>query len=311
MPTLKDLNGRIPDGIYPECLTLRNYCYWLRELCRGESEYLKIESVATNILSAQIFSSEQERLQNAMLRFELLRFITRSMHRSVPLSESASRNLSNFLNAVANDRANSKRDNLILSFNYDTLIEDQVQQDSELFASTAVDYGVNIEYADRSAGCGPRPRTIDLLKLHGSLNWYPVKGAVEEFDLKNVCRVEPGDRSFPMYEKDNPIFIPMAHAKDSFLRGSLFNVIWAKADYYLSNADEIFVIGYGFPQTDGNSFPFLLKHRDRIRNVVVFEPKWDASLERLERLFGKGVVVCEDAQNFLNGLILDQKRKGL
>ena len=105
-----------------------------------------------------------------------------------------------------------------------------------------------------------------------------------------------------MYQKDNPIFIPMAHAKDSFLRGSLFNVIWAKADYYLSRADEIYVIGYGFPQTDGNSFPFLLKHRTRIRNVVVFEPKKDNSIERLQRLFDKDVVVCEDAQKFLNRL---------
>lgn len=302
MPTLKDLNGRIPDGIYPECMALRNYCYFLRELCRGESEYLKIESVATNILATQIFPSEEERLHNATLRFELLRFIALSMHRSVPLSAEASRNLSHFLNAVANDRANSKRDNLILSFNYDTLIEDQVLQDPELCASTAVDYGVNIERADRSAECGSRSRTIDLLKLHGSLNWYPVKGTGEDFDLKSVCRIEPGDRSFPMYQKDNPIFIPMAHAKDSFLRGSLFNVIWAKADYYLSRADEIYVIGYGFPQTDGNSFPFLLKHRTRIRNVVVFEPKKDNSIERLQRLFDKDVVVCEDAQKFLNRL---------
>ena len=302
MPTLKDLNGRIPDGIYPECLALRNYCYFLRELCRGEPEYLNIEAVATNILAAQIFPSEEDRLHNATLRFELLRFITKAMQRSVPLSEEASRSLSHVLNAVANDRANSKRDNLILSFNYDTLIEDQVQQDPELFASTSVDYGVNIERADRSAACGSYPRTIDLLKLHGSLNWYSIKGAGEEFDLKNVCRVERFDRSFPMYEKDNPIFIPMAHAKDSFLRGSLFNVIWAKADYYLSKADEIYVIGYGFPQTDGNSFPFLLKHRNRIRNVVVYEPKKDTSIERLERLFDKGVVVCEDAQKFLNRL---------
>ena len=294
MPTLKDLNGRIPDGIYPECMTLRNYCYFLRELCRGESEYLKIESVATNILATQIFPSEEERLHNATLRFELLRFIALSMHRSVPLSAEASRNLSHFLNAVANDRANSMRDNLILSFNYDTLIEDQVLQDPELCASTAVDYGVNIERADRSAECGSRSRTIDLLKLHGSLNWYPVKGTGEDFDLKSVCRIEPGDRSFPMYQKDNPIFIPMAHAKDSFLRG--------KADYYLSRADEIYVIGYGFPQTDGNSFPFLLKHRTRIRNVVVFEPKKDNSIERLQRLFDKDVVVCEDAQKFLNRL---------
>ncbi len=300
MPTLKDLNARIPDGIGNECLNLRNYCYWLRELCHSEAEYLKIESVATIILAAQIFPSEAERLRHAELRFELLRFIAMSMRRTVPLSEQASRVLSKFLSAVSNDRKNSRRDNLILSFNYDTLIEDQVLQDPNLFQSTSIDYGVNMERADRSAQNSPRERTVDLLKLHGSLNWYAVKGAGEEFDIKNVCRIERNDRSFPMYEKDNPIFIPMAHAKESFLKGSLFNVIWSKADYFLSHADEIFVIGYGFPQTDGNSFPFLLKHRDRIRKVVVFEKKDSPEIARLERLFGKENLACQDAKEFLS-----------
>lgn len=300
MPTLKDLNARIPDGIGNECLNLRNYCYWLRELCRSEAEYLKIESVATIILAAQIFPSEAERLRHAELRFELLRFIAMSMRRTVPLSEQASRVLSKFLSSVSNDRKNSRRDNLILSFNYDTLIEDQVLQDPNLFQSTSIDYGVNMERADRSAQNSPRERTVDLLKLHGSLNWYAVKGAGEEFDIKNVCRIERNDRSFPMYEKDNPIFIPMAHAKESFLKGSLFNVIWSKADYFLSHADEIFVIGYGFPQTDGNSFPFLLKHRDRIRKVVVFEKESSPEIARLERLFGKETLACQDAKEFLS-----------
>ncbi len=300
MPTLKDLNARIPGGIGEECLALRNYCYWLRELCRGEPEYMKIESVATHILATQIFPSEAERLRNAELRFELLRFIAMSMRRTAPLSLQASSLLSRFLASVSNDCKRAQRDNLILSFNYDTLIEDQILHDPFLYQTTSVDYGVNMERADRSASGGNPSRTVDLLKLHGSLNWYSVKGAGEEFDLKNVCRVERGDRSFPMYEKDNPIFIPMAHAKESFLKGSLFNVIWAKADYYLSGADEIFVIGYGFPQTDGNSLPFLLKHRDRIRKVVVFEREGDASVARLERLFGNDVVICEDAKVFLS-----------
>lgn len=300
MPTLKDLNGRIPDGIDKECASLRSYCFWLRELCKGDAEYLKIESVATNILAAQIFTGEEERLRNAELRFELLRFIAQSMRRTAPLSAEASQILSRFLQTIANDHEHSARNNLILSFNYDTLIEDQVLQDPQLSKNISVDYGVNMDRADRSARQDIRPKTVDLLKLHGSLNWYSVKGAGEEFDLKNVCRVEPGDCSFPMYQKDNPIFIPMAHAKESFLRGSLFNVLWSKADYYLSRADEIFVVGYGFPQTDGNSFPFLLKHRDRIRKVVIFEDRDTAPQQRLERLFGKETVICEDAKSFLS-----------
>ena len=194
MPTIKDLNSRIPDGIHAECQTLRHYCYWLRELCHGAPEYLNIESVATNILTAQIFPSEEERLRNAELRFELLRFIAQAMHRTVPLSSAASQMLSAFLNAIANDKENEGRKNLILSFNYDTLIEDQIRQDPNLFSTIAVDYGVNIEPADRSACHGNRPKSIDLLKLHGSLNWYSIKGSGGELDLKNVCRIEADDR---------------------------------------------------------------------------------------------------------------------
>lgn len=302
MPILKDLNGLIPDGIGQEYAKLKNYCQWLRDLCRGDSECLKMESIATNILSAQIFPMERERLCNAELRFELLHFIAASMKRTSILSAESSRILSNFLEFVANDRESAER-NLLLSFNYDMLVEDQVKRDPHLFLTAEVDYGVQMERADRSAEDFRRPRSVDLLKLHGSLNWYPVKGSGEEFNLNSVCRVESGDGSFPLYKEDNPIFIPMAHAKESFLKGSLFNVIWAKADYCLSHAEEIYIIGYGFPQTDGNSLPFLLKHRERIRKVVVFEKSGDASLGRLERLFDRGVVVCEDAKAFLDRLV--------
>ncbi len=306
MPILKDLNGLIPDGIGSEYAKLKNYCQWLRDICRGDSECLKMESIATNILSAQIFSMERERLYNAELRFELLHFIAASMKRTSLLSAESSQILSRFLESVANDRKSAER-NLLLSFNYDMLVEDQVKRDPHLFLTAEVDYGVQMERADCSSEHLRRQRSIDLLKLHGSLNWYPVKGAGEEFNLNSVCRVEAGDGSFPLYKEDNPIFIPMAHAKESFLKGSLFNVIWAKADYWLSHAKEIYIIGYGFPQTDGNSLPFLLKHRERIRKVVVFEKTGDASLGRLERLFDKDVVVCEDAKIFLKDWILHRE----
>jgi hypothetical protein len=89
MPTLKDLNRKIPVDIGSECSAFQSYCFWLRELCNNQSEYMEIESIATSILSAQIFSSEQERLKHATLRFELLRFIAHSMQRSAPLEPEA------------------------------------------------------------------------------------------------------------------------------------------------------------------------------------------------------------------------------
>jgi hypothetical protein len=90
----------------------------------------------------------------------------------------------------------------------------------------------------------------------------------------------------------------MAHTKESFLRGSLFNLLWSKADYYLKNAQEIFFLGYGFPKTDMNNLEFLLRNRDRFKKVVVFEREGHPDLERLRELLGEIVVSC-DAKEFL------------
>ena len=299
MPTLRDLNELIPFGIPDEFPHLRDYCKRFLELCNGDNEYLGIEPLATSILSAQIFPGERERLYHASLRFELLRFIASMIRSDNVLDDSSAAILKQFLKTCENDSDSGERDTLLLSFNYDTLIESMIASDKELRESVSVDYGVKIDPADRSAKRGKKTRTIDLIKLHGSLNWFPVKGASDELDLKNVCEVEPQDRSFPIYCEDTPIFIPMAHAKESFLRGSLFNLLWSKADYYLKNAEEIYFIGYGFPKTDINNLEFLLRHRDRFKKVVVLDSKGWLDLQRLQKLLGNELVECSDAKVFI------------
>ena len=302
MPTLRDLNELIPFGIPDEFPHLRDYCKRFVELCNGDDEYLGIEPLATAILSAQIFPGERERLYHASLRFELLRFIANVIRSDNVLDESSTKILKQFLKTCENNPSEGSRDTLLLSFNYDTLIETAIANDKELSETVSVDYGVKIEPADRSAKRGKRTRTIDLIKLHGSLNWFPVKGASDELDLKNVCEVEPQDRSFPIYCEDTPVYIPMAHAKESFLRGSLFNLLWSKADYYLKNAEEIYFIGYGFPKTDINNLEFLLRHRDRFKKVIVLDSKGWLDVQRLQKLLGNELVECCDAKEFIKNL---------
>ena len=293
LPTLRDLNKLIPDGIGGEFPHFGEYCRRLLRLCHGERSYLDIESLATSILSARIFPSERERLYHSSLRFELLRFIASTIRNDEPVAGNAFDILSRFLETCINCPSEGFRDTLLLTFNYDTLIENVVMNDSRFLDKVSVDYGLRIERADRSAGTTRLGRTIDLLKLHGSLNWFPVKGATDELDLKNVCQVEQGDRSFPIYCEDTPIYIPMAHAKESFLKGSLFNLIWSKADYYLAHAEEIYFLGYGFPKSDVNNLEFLLSHGDRIRAVVVMEDESHPELKRLRQLFGNRIVNCD------------------
>ncbi|MCQ2109547.1 MAG: hypothetical protein MJZ05_12395 [Fibrobacter sp.] len=299
MPTLRDLNELIPFGIPEEFPHFRDYCKRFLDLCNGQSEYLSIETLATSILSARIFPGERERLYHASLRFELLRFIASMIRHDEALSTENAVVLREFLKSCVNCPSEGRRDTLLLSFNYDTLIESAIVRDPELRETISVDYGVRIDRADRSACREKLLHTVDLIKLHGSLNWFPVKGVVDELDLKNVCQVEPEDRSFPIYCEDTPIYIPMAHAKESFLRGSLFNVLWSKADYYLKNAEEIYFVGYGFPKSDVNNLEFLLSHRDRFKKVVVFERKGHPDLVRLENLLGPEVLESCDAKNFL------------
>ena len=302
MPTLRDLNELIPFGIPDEFPHLRDYCKRFVELCNGDDEYLGIEPLATAILSAQIFPGERERLYHASLRFELLRFIASVIRSDNVLDENSTKILKQFLKTCENNPSEGSRDTLLLSFNYDTLIETAIANDKELSETVSVDYGVKIEPADRSAKRGKRTRTIDLIKLHGSLNWFPVKGASDELDLKNVCEVEPQDRSFPIYCEDTPVYIPMAHAKESFLRGSLFNLLWSKADYYLKNAEEIYFIGYGFPKTDINNLEFLLRHRNRFKKVIVLDSKGWLDVQRLQKLLGNELVECCDAKEFIKNL---------
>lgn len=299
MPTLRDLNELIPFGISDEYPHLREYCCHFLTLCNNQTEYLNIESLSTSILSTQIFPGVRENLYHSSLRFELLRFIASTIRSDKGISSEPAQALRKFLEICVNCPSEGVHDTLLLTFNYDTLIENLIARDEELSTRVSVDYGVRIDSADRSAEHEQKMHTVDLIKLHGSLNWYPVKGASDPLDLKNVCQVEPCDRSFPIYREDTPIYIPMAHAKESFLRGSLFNLLWSKADYFLKNAQEIYFIGYGFPKSDTNNLEFLLKHRKRFKKVVVFEREGHPDLIRLVNLLGESIVQSIDAKDYL------------
>ncbi|MCD6441582.1 MAG: hypothetical protein J7L86_07375, partial [Candidatus Marinimicrobia bacterium] len=96
-------------------------------------------------------------------------------------------------------------------------------------------------------------------------------------------------------------FIPMAHGKELFLHGTLYNFLWVKAFNYLSDAREIYFIGYGFPETDINNLIYFWQFRNKIKNIIVYyENDNDPELSRLRKLFGSNVVKNVDAKKFLS-----------
>jgi len=93
----------------------------------------------------------------------------------------------------------------------------------------------------------------------------------------------------------------MAHAKELFLHGTLYNTLWVKANYYLQNADEIYFIGYGFPETDIDNLLYFYQFKDKIKNIIVYYSKDKLSeFKRLERIFGTNKILNIDAKEFIS-----------
>jgi hypothetical protein len=142
----------------------------------------------------------------------------------------------------------------IITFNYDLVMD-------VLLSSLSV--GPNYCLDDQSRG------SIELLKLHGSLNWAAEKnnGKIREFPIKTfleryfqeqyglpaALRVHHDFEHYFNYAHQIkvdplPVIIPPSWYKGEY-HASLTD-IWARAAKHLSEARHVVVIGYSLPVTD-------------------------------------------------------------
>ncbi len=300
MPLMRDLADSFFEDksreAYPEL-----YDY-IRETYRNGNNYdgiKDIETIATVILSKKIFCDDMEKYNFEKLRYQLLKFI-RDKYYSFAADRDKENILREFITSVRSVKISQgsmsrKARRIFISFNYDLLIERLGVQ---------VDYGFLDSYAKfkpiRNYLHGSK--SIEYIKLHGSFNWFKAKGT-DDFDINKVYVVNENDVHYNIHSRDIPVFIPMAHAKDAFLRGSLFSTLWADAISKLEEAEDIYFIGYGFPQSDVNNlflFLKLNKFKEKLRKIVVLDESDDQEdLKRLEGIFGADIVENNDASAFI------------
>lgn len=150
----------------------------------------------------------------------------------------------------------------IITFNYDVALDYALHFDSVPF-----DY----RYADTAARELPGSSAIDLLKLHGSLNWGGCRqcAAVCPWRLKDVFSrlqwPQLGKREFVTLElsnhlvqlscpscgsplAENPVIVPPTWNKGKF--HTRLSSVWRTAAAHLAEAENVFVIGYSLPDTD-------------------------------------------------------------
>jgi len=315
MPTIKDLTSNLfnlkpPENNYNWYKNLFNYVKTFNKICESDKDdtykIKRIENITTTIFSRMIFADKKEEEYYNKLKREILQYIYYSLNDSTidqDKEESAKKFLHSCLKThlKSSSYSNSyKGKDLIITFNYDLLLENLFIRKMHKRINYGVPLGQYPEILYR--GDNGMPEYLLMLKLHGSFNWFKAKGATD-INMNSVYHVEPWDEdNFVIHENDIPIFIPMAHGKELFLKGTLYNTLWVRAFNYLSKAKEIYFIGYGFPETDINNLLNFWQFKKKIKKIVVYYKDKDKNkdLKRLKNLFGEDKIINKDAKQFID-----------
>lgn len=140
----------------------------------------------------------------------------------------------------------------LLTFNYDMVIEESMPENGSLWTPRG-GYGVETAGITHDwvrhwfTGHNLSPETesrVDLLKLHGSINWTLYKNG--NVRLKERPYVVRARRGRPLFEK--AAILPPGWNKRVDLKP--YSTLWAKARLRLEKCAALVVVGYSLPETD-------------------------------------------------------------
>jgi hypothetical protein len=200
-----------------------------------------------------------------------------------------------------------------ISFNYDILADNALlglrdPHDIDL------DYGLEFQnFSRRGNWQRPRPgKSIQLLKLHGSLNWLfcpSCRGLTLTPKDKGVCKLitDPSTcNCFACKTLSVPIIIPPTYFK--VLSNIHLQLAWNHAEQALGRANTWIFCGYSFPDADIH-VKYMLKRAEmnwpKDRRLVVFnghrgkEPQQKVDEEaRFRRFFGARTKIQFEKKSF-------------
>ncbi len=176
--------------------------------------------------------------------------------------------------------------NRIITFNYDTLIDDVLSK----WHSPQHLYFDNILNSDSSSPKRLKTRYPLLLKLHGSINWRC--GSTEYnklFDSSDgeeesmtatyntegchyIDKMWVSKRGCRPTDNVNPLIIPPIPQKP-ITNIAIFRYLWTYAYEYLYEAKNIVIAGYSLPPTDTLAVSLFSKFKNsNINNLTIIDP---------------------------------------
>ncbi len=97
---------------------------------------------------------------------------------------------------------------------------------------------------------------LQLLKLHGSINWRAKLGSASPFAIDSITHhhdwsnIDPGYPQVSDHLEPEPVMVPPVLSKSSLVEQPVLRLIWSRAFASLETAHEVTFIGYSFPTTD-------------------------------------------------------------
>jgi hypothetical protein len=187
----------------------------------------------------------------------------------------------------------------VISFNYD------IAADMAMYR-----FGLGPDYIIENPG--GQSFGIPLLKLHGSLNWATETNSkvirplhlskyFQHYNLRigmnPTAHLPIGSQLVEYFDKyaslevDNePVIVPPSWNKADY--HSALSDVWAAAAKHLSEAEQIFIIGYSLPETDSffrHLYALGSVGSVPLRRIAVFNPDSSGATERrFEALLGPG-----------------------
>ena len=150
---------------------------------------------------------------------------------------------------------------ICITFNYDDLLDAALNAASNwdpywgygFLCRSSADTVADISY-------DPKPSDLLLLKLHGSVNWWPRLGYVKPFALDAIVHHYFRQRSswrnsydralVARHLEPEPVIVPPVLSKSDLVAQPVLRLVWSLAYERLSKADAVTFIGYSFPATD-------------------------------------------------------------
>jgi hypothetical protein len=165
----------------------------------------------------------------------------------------------------------------IISFNYDCVMDNALRENGKSKWSAKYGYCFlrpsKVQHHDAWSAQSPPTalnKSINFLKLHGSLNWYPFPtDPTKPIRLRQRTYKQRGHQR---YEIVPPEYVKRAGAKPEY------ETLWTDAALALRKAEVIAFVGFSFTPTDLDVealFRLSLVSNKRLRRVIIANPNGD------------------------------------